>query len=218
MEIGKRLEALREPADDRERHRQAEHPCANGRLGRSSDGDPHRERILDRTRVDAVAGRRASRLADEEELLQPLLEEPVVVAEVEAEERERLDERAAPNHHLRASAGEEIERCELLEEANRDGRAEHADRAREPDAPGAHRRGCEHDGRGGHGELRAMVLSDAEDVETYLVGELDLLHEVAQALFGPLALSHVREREDADLHGWVLPCGAGLRRDAWRRP
>ncbi len=50
MELGERLEALREPADDRERHRQAEHPRAHGRLRRASDGDPHGQRLLHRRR------------------------------------------------------------------------------------------------------------------------------------------------------------------------
>ena len=38
----------------------------------------------------------------------------------------------------------------------------------------------EHDGGRRHGEVGAVMLADAEDVETDLVGELDLLDEVAQ--------------------------------------
>ena len=43
------------------------------------------------------------------------------------------------------------------------------------------RRG-EHDGRRGDGEVGPVVLADAEDVEADLVGELDLLDQVAQPL------------------------------------
>jgi hypothetical protein len=54
-----------------------------------------------------------------------------------------------------------------------------------------------------------MVLSDAEDVEPHLVGEFDLLHEVAETLFrSDLALPRVCEGEHADLHGVVLPGAA----------
>ena len=50
-----------------------------------------------------------------------------------------------------------------------------------------------------------MVLSDPENVEPHLVGELDLLHEVAETLLRvDLTVARVREREDADLHGRVL--------------
>ena len=40
----------------------------------------------------------------------------------------------------------------------------------------------EHDRRRGDGEVGAVVLADAEDVEPDLVGELDLLEQVAQPL------------------------------------
>ena len=141
-----------------------------------------------------------------EQLVELLLEQAVVVAEVEAEERERLDERAAPDHHLRASAGEQIERRELLIEPNRDCRAEYGDRAREPDALRTRRGRREHDGRSGDGELGPVVLADAVDVEPDLVRELDLLHELAQALLrAALAGARVGEGEGADLHDLVLP-------------
>ena len=60
----------------------------------------------------------------------------------------------------------------------------------------------EHDGRRRHGEVGPVVLADAEDVEADLVGELDLLDEVAQALGGadrPARLRvgrHLGERVD----------------------
>ena len=60
--------------------------------------------------------------------------------------------------------------------------AEDADRAGQPDALRARRGRGEHDGRRGDGEVGPVVLADAEDVEPDLVGELDLLEQVAQPL------------------------------------
>ena len=62
---------------------------------------------------------------------------------------------------------------------------------------------AEDDGRGGDGEVRAVMLSDAEDVEPEPVGELDLLHQVAKPLCRVDALParrirpQLRERVDA---------------------
>ena len=70
-----------------------------------------------------------------------------------------------PGHDLGAPAGEQVERRELLEDAHRVVRAEHADRARQPDALRALGRGREHDRGRGDGEVRPVVLADAEDVE-----------------------------------------------------
>ena len=114
--------------------------------------------------------------------LELLGEELVVVGEVVAEERERLDERAAPGHDLGAPAGEQVERRELLEDADRVVRAEHADGARQPDPLRARGGRREHDRRRRDGEVGPVVLADAEDVEADLVGELDLLDQVAQPL------------------------------------
>jgi hypothetical protein len=41
--------------------------------------------------------------------------------------------------------------------------------------------------RGRDGEVGPVVLAHPEDVQTDLVGELDLLHEVAQALLAPIS-------------------------------
>ena len=68
-----------------------------------------------------------------EQQLELLGEQLVVVLQVVAEEREGLDERPAPGHDLRPAAGEQVERREVLEDADRVVGAEHAHRAREPD-------------------------------------------------------------------------------------
>jgi hypothetical protein len=110
MEVDEGLEPLGLPADDRERHGEVEHACAHRRLGRASDGDPDRKPVIQR-RMHLVAGERATGLADVEKLRELLLEEPLVVAEVEPEQWKRLDERAAPDHDLRSSLGQQVANC-----------------------------------------------------------------------------------------------------------
>ena len=73
-------------------------------------------------------------VADLQQQLELLGEQLVVVVEVVAEQREGLDERAAPGHDLGPAAGEEVERGEFLEDAHRIVRGEHGDRAGQPDA------------------------------------------------------------------------------------
>src|SRR5581483_5780950 len=51
---------------------------------RAADGDPDRERVLHRTGMDTVLGRP---VADREQLCELLREQPVVVAELVAEQR-----------------------------------------------------------------------------------------------------------------------------------
>ena len=116
--------------------------------------------------------------------LELLREERVVVAQVVAEERKRLDEGAAADHDLGASAGEEVDGRELLEDADRVVGAQYGDGARQPDARCPGGRGREHDRGRRDRELGPVVLTHSEDVEADLVGELDLLDELAQAAGG----------------------------------
>ena len=60
-------------------------------------------------------------------------EEVVVVFELEAEERERLDEGAASCDDLGAAVGDQVEGCEVLKDADRVGGAEYGDRRGEAD-------------------------------------------------------------------------------------
>ena len=125
-----------------------------------------------------------SLLAHGEQQLELLGEELVVVAQVVAEERERLDERAAARHDLGAAAGEQVERREVLEDAHGSSELSTLDRARRAGCARALGGRREHDGGRRDGEVGAVVLADAEDVEPDLVGELDLLDQVAQPLGG----------------------------------
>ena len=216
VDLGERCEALGHAADDRERHRQAERSGARRRGRVAADRDPDRQRILERPRVDAGAVERRAmapgpgdvlRLAQLQQQLELLDEELVVVGEVVAEERERLDERASARHDLGATAREQVERRELLEHAHRIVRAEHADGARQPDVLRALGHCREGDRRRRDGEVRAVVLADAEDVEPDLVGERRLLDQVAQALRGrhrparDRVGGELREGVEAEFHG-----------------
>jgi hypothetical protein len=139
----------------------------------------------------------AAQLEQEAELLG---EELVVVVEVLAEQREGLDERAASGHDLGTTAGQEVDGGEVLEDADRVGRAQDGDRARQPDALRADGGGGECDRRRGDGEVRAVVLAHTEDLEAHLVRELNLLHEVTHALLGADGGADVGEGGETEFH------------------
>jgi len=56
VEVYERTEALRLTADYRHHKRKSEHACANEGFGGAADTDPYREWILQRPRVDSLAG------------------------------------------------------------------------------------------------------------------------------------------------------------------
>ena len=89
---------------------------------------------------------------------------------------------------------------ELLEDADGVVGAEDGDGAREADRRGARGDGRERHGGGGDGEVAAVVLADAEDVEPELVGQLGLLEQVLEALLRGDAGGEVREGGDAEFH------------------
>src|SRR5438093_740492 len=110
---------MRLAADDRHHERKAEQTRAHERRGRPAHADPDRERVLERARIHPLAAECRAELtrplgllliADLEQQLELLLEERVVVAQIEAEERERVDERAASDDHLRATLCDQVER------------------------------------------------------------------------------------------------------------
>src|ERR1700704_5979242 len=77
------------------------------------------------------------------------------------------------------------------------------------------RRGAQDDGGGRDRIVGPVMLADAEDVEAHLVGELDLLHQVAEPLPGAARSArgwvgvYLREAVDPEFHatGNALPCG-----------
>jgi len=148
-------------------------------------------------------------VANGQQQLEVLGEEVVVVVERITEKRERLDERASARHDLGPAAREQVEGREVLEDTDRIVGAEHGDRAREADRGRSFGRRGEHDSRGGDSELGPVVLADAEHVEADLVGELDLLEQVAQPLrrrdrpAGCRVGRHFREGVDAQFHRYL---------------
>jgi hypothetical protein len=144
------------------------------------------------------------RIAHGKQELELLREERVVVVQVVAEERKRLDERAAAGHDLGTAARDQVDFGEFLEDPHRVVRAQHRYRAREPDPARARRGRTEHDGRGRDGKVRPVVLADPEDVEADLLGEIDLFEQVAHPAYAVL-LVQLRERVDAQLHRGKLP-------------
>jgi hypothetical protein len=106
----------------------------------------------------------ADRLLVEEldEQLELLLEQPLVVDQVVAEQREALGERAAPDDDLDPAGGDALERGEPLVDPDRVVAAQHGDSGADPHP---RRTSCdrgEHDLRSGDRVLRAVVLTDVK--------------------------------------------------------
>src|SRR5262245_6893609 len=127
IEIDERGELLGRAANDRKREGKTELPGARDGLRASTDRDPHRQGILYGARIHAeivqrrtmfAAPRDALGLAQLQQKLELLAEQRVVVAQIEAEERKRFDERAAARHDLGASVREQIDRGERLRDAH----------------------------------------------------------------------------------------------------
>src|SRR2546423_2793429 len=193
IKLDERPEPVRMSADDRDHQRQSERAGASERVGSATDTKPDRQWILDRPWVDALAGERWAMfsrpgdvlvVADLEQQVELLGEQLVVVLEAVSEQRERVDEGAAADHHLRAALRQQVERGEVLKDPHRIRRAEDGYRAGETNATRPRRGGGENHGRGGVEEVLAMMLPNAEHIQPDLVRVLDLLHEVAQALRG----------------------------------
>lgn len=182
VEIGQGGELFRTAANDGNGQVQAQRAGAGEGFRRAANGYPDRQRVLERPWVYTLASQRGAvfagpghvfRLAQLEQQFQFFDKEFVVIAQIVAEEREGFDEGAAPSHDFRAALGDEIKGGEALEDAHGIVGTEHGDGAAEADVFGARRRGSEDDrGRGGN-EIRPVVLTQGEDIEANLIGELD---------------------------------------------
>ena len=171
IEVGERHEAGRRSADDRQRERQVVAGRPHHRLRTAADADPGRQPALFDRRVDTGDVERRARAAlplhravleQGREKIELLLEQHVVVLQVEAEERERLGERAAAHDHLGAAVRDRVQRREALEDADRIVGAEHGD-----GRPQVNPRGARGDGGQQHlgcrdGEVGAVMFTDAE--------------------------------------------------------
>ena len=129
------------------------------------------------------------------EQVELLVEQLLVLLEVEAEQREGLDEGPAPEDHLGAPVRHRIERREPLEHADRIVRRQHRHGGAEPDAPRAARDRRQHHVRSRDREVGAVMLADADGIDADLVGEDRLLDQVADHLRGMQRFA-VRARGD----------------------
>ena len=138
-----------------------------------------------------------------EQQVELLSEQCVVVGEVVAEERKRLDERAAPGHDLGAAVRDQVDRRELLEDPDGVVGAQHADRARQsqPRRPRGDR--GERDRGRRDDEVPAVVLADAEDVEPDALRELRLLEQLPHA-HGRARCTELREGVDPEFHQTMM--------------
>ena len=116
-------EAMGLAADDRDHQRQAEPAGASEGTGCAADTEPNRKRVLERARVDSLPGECRAMLArpvnvrvlaDVQKQIELSGEERIVVIKLQAIERERFDERAAPRDDPCPPLREQIERCEFL--------------------------------------------------------------------------------------------------------
>ena len=182
---------MRLPADDGHHEGQAERPGADERFRGAPDADPDRQARLQGAGVDRLASQRRAvppgpghllARADLQQQIELLGKEGVIVVELEAEEREGLDEGAAADHQLGAAARDEVQGGKLLEDPHRVVGAQDLDGARQADALRPRRRRGQDDGGRRVEELPAVVLADPEDVEAHLVGEFHLVEEVVHPL------------------------------------
>lgn len=107
---------------------------------------------------------------DGEQQAQLLGEHFVVVVQADTEETERLSEGAASGDDLCAAVAEQVEGGEVLVEADRVGGGQHRHRAGQADAAGGLSGRGQRNGGVRDGEVRAVVLAEAEDVQSRLVG------------------------------------------------
>ena len=191
VDVDEGTEAVGFATDDGDHQRKAEEAGAGEGLWGSTNSKPDWERILDGARIDALAGERGAVFAgpmgigvfaQREEEIEFFGEEVVVIFEFEAEEREGLDEGAAAGDDFGATVRDEIEGSEVLEDADGVGGAENGDGGGEANGCGAGGGSGEDDGGSGVEVLGAMMFAEAEDVETDLVGQLDLFEQMRNAL------------------------------------
>src|SRR5713101_7825143 len=142
VEVYERAEAPRLTADDGHHKRKSEHACTNERFRSAADTDPDRQRILQRARVDCLAGKRGAVFAgpvhlracpDLQEKLEFFRKERIVIFKTQAEERVGLNERTATGDNFRPAPRDQVESRELLKNANGVGGAENRDCAGETD-------------------------------------------------------------------------------------
>ena len=114
------------------------------------------------------------------EQVELLFEQPVILADVVSEQRERVDGGCPSQDELGAPVGDPVDGGELLIQPYRVLRGQHGDGGTEVDRRG--RLGCRGEQHGGCrvDETFPVVLADAEDVKPDGFGQLGLLDDQAE--------------------------------------
>ena len=126
-----------------------------------------------------VTGSCVSRGGEQGELL---LEQLLVLAQLVAEQRKRLGERPASEDDLGPPVRQGIQRGEPLKHANGIVGAQHGDGGAEPDASRPSRDGREHGLGRRDGEVGAVMLAHADEVDAQSIGQHRLLDDVPDDL------------------------------------
>ena len=191
VEVDELAEALGLAADDGQHQRQAVLHGAHHRFRTAADADPGLQpAALDRRIDGLVLQFRPHRalpgdgllLQDFGEQVELLGEQPLVVLEREAEEREGFREGAAADDDFGAAIGNGVERRKTLEDADWVVRAQHGDGRAETDAAGLGGDACQHHFGRRDSEVVAVMLADADEVDAHLVGQHAFGDHVAQHL------------------------------------
>ena len=112
VDIDERTETVCSTADDGDHQRKSKRAGASERLWRPTDAEPYGQRILQRSRVDALTRQCRAMparpvdvliVADLEQQVQLLGEQRVVILESVAEQRKGIDEGATADDHLGAA-------------------------------------------------------------------------------------------------------------------
>jgi hypothetical protein len=147
--------------------------------------------------------------ANLEQKVELLGEESVVVLELQPEQRKGFDERSAPDNHLRAALGKKVQRGKLLEGAHGIRRTQNRHGTREPDPMRPCRSRREDHGRRGIEKIPAMVLSDAENIETNCISMFDASDKITQGRGGIVGKVRRtiseggREAVNSEFHGYA---------------
>ena len=145
-------------------------------------------------------------VADVQQQAEFLREQYVIIGRVVAEQRERLDERAASGDDFGPAAADHVQAGEVLIHPDRISHPEQSGRAGDPDPRGPGRGCCQDHGRSRGEEIGTVVLAEREDIQAQLVGQLrvaeDLTHPVHRPLWtsGALVPLQVAKRKDAKFH------------------
>ncbi|MOA17204.1 hypothetical protein D3C78_1374520 [compost metagenome] len=126
--IDQRLEAERIAAKYRKCHAKPQLSCQRGAFRCSSDANPYRQAVLERTRRNFCIRKRRTEPSrpchpfaaiELQQQVQLLIEQLLVILQLIAEQRERLYICSPPDNNLGTAIRHQIQRGEILKYANR---------------------------------------------------------------------------------------------------